>query len=78
LTQEEATYLEVSRRFVDRIVDEKIQKLAASGAAPGERVQQLFNLISCLDTVYKLRKSQKEELLARPLPPAQQQSPMVG
>jgi hypothetical protein len=71
-------YLEVSRRFVDRIVDEKIRELATSGAGPRERVQQLFSLITRLDTVYKLRKSQKEGLLARPLPPARQQSPLVG
>ncbi len=71
-------YLEVSRRFVDRIVDEKIQKLAASGAGPRERIQQLVSLITLLDTVYKLRKSKKEELLAPPLPPARQQSPLVG
>ncbi len=64
--------------LVDRIVDEKIQKLAASGAGPRERIQQLFDMISRLDTVYKLRKSQKEELLAPPLPPAQQQTPLVG
>jgi hypothetical protein len=71
-------YLEVSRRFVDRIVDEKIRRLAASGARPRERAKQLYELIVRLDTVYKLRKSQKEELLASSLPPAQQQSQRVG
>ncbi len=71
-------YLEISRRFVDRIIDEKIRKLATSVPGPRERIQQLFNMITRLDTVYKLRKSQKEELLAPPLPPAQQRSPQVG
>ena len=70
-------YLEVSRRFVDRIVDEKIRELATSGAGPREPIQQLLNMVTRLDTVYKLRNSQKEELLAPQLSPAQQ-SPLVG
>ncbi len=71
-------YLEVSRRFVDRVVDEKIRKLATNAARPRERIRQLFDLIIGLDTVYKLRESQQEELLAPPFPPARQQSPLVG